>query len=158
VIALKSLRLALGDLPVPVVRPVCPRKKQRRLMVREKSEDRVLLQGGVMPAGRSGSSLGGRGKAILVEQTAGQLRLLIVTAENPEEGAARGVSVDQFVDARVRVPEAIVNVESVTPVTMEEVVRPLVGGAVEGGVEQGSAWPGWADGRRAAGAVAVRWS
>jgi len=33
--------------------------------------------------------------------------------------------VDQFADARARVPEAIVNVESVTPVTMEEVVSRL---------------------------------
>ena len=94
-------------------------------MARQKSEDRVLLEGGVMPAERSGSSPGPQGKAIPVEQTAGQLRLPIATAENPEKGAARKASVDQFADARARVPEAIVNAESVTPVTMEEVVSRL---------------------------------
>ena len=94
-------------------------------MARQKSEDRVVLEGGVMPAERSGSSPGPQGKAIPVEQTAGQLRLPIATAENPEKGAARRASVDQFAEARARVPEAIVNVESVTPVTMEEVVSRL---------------------------------
>ena len=77
-----------------------------------------------MPAERSGSSPGARGKAIPVEQTAGQLRLPIATAENPK-GAARRASVDQFAEAMARVPEAIVNVENVTPVTMEEVVSRL---------------------------------
>jgi hypothetical protein len=77
-----------------------------------------------MAAERVGSSPGPRGKAIPVEQTAGQLRLPIATAENPR-GAARRVSVDQFAEAKARVPEAIVNVENVTPVTMEEVVSRL---------------------------------
>src|ERR671916_865907 len=93
-------------------------------MARQKSEDRVLLEGGAMPAERAGSSPGSQGKAIPVEQTAGQLRLPIATAENPK-GAARRASVDQFTEAKARVPEAIVNVESVTPVTMEEVVSRL---------------------------------
>src|SRR4051794_23414682 len=93
-------------------------------MARQKSEDRVLLEGGVMPAERFGSSPGAQGKAIPVEQTAGQLRLPIATAENPK-GAAHRASVDQFAEAKARVPEAIVNVESVTPVTMEEVVSRL---------------------------------
>ena len=53
--------------------------KERRLMARQKSEDRVLLEGGVMPAERFGSSPGAQGKAIPVEQTAGQLRLPIAT-------------------------------------------------------------------------------
>ena len=93
-------------------------------MAQQKSEDRVVPEGGVTPVERAGSSAGGQGKAIPVEQTAGQLRLPIATAENPK-GAARKASVDQFADARARVPEAIVNVESVTPVTMEEVVGRL---------------------------------
>src|SRR4051794_5773085 len=77
-----------------------------------------------MPAERAGSSPGSQGKAIPVEQTAGQLRLPIATAENPK-GAAHRASVDQFAVAKARVPEAIVNVESGTPVTMEEVVSRL---------------------------------
>jgi hypothetical protein len=89
-------------------------------MARQKSEDRVLLEGGVMPAERAGSSPGGHGKAIPVEQTARQLRLPIATAENPK-GAARRTPTDRSVDREVRVPQAIVNVENVTPVTMEEV-------------------------------------
>ncbi len=93
-------------------------------MAQQKSEDRVLLEGGVMPAERAGSSPGGQGKAIPVEQAAGQLRLLIATAENPKGTAHRGPT-DRSVDREVRVPEAIVNVENVTPVTMEEVVSRL---------------------------------
>jgi RNA-directed DNA polymerase len=93
-------------------------------MARQKSEDRVLPEGGVMPAERAGSSPGEHGKAISVEQTARQLRLPIATAENPK-GATHRVSVDRSADRGVRVPEAIVNVESVTPVTMEEVVSRL---------------------------------
>ena len=72
-------------------------------MARQKSEDRVLLEGGAMPAERAGSSPGSQGKAIPVEQTAGQLRLPIATAENPK-GAARRASVDQFTEAKARVP------------------------------------------------------
>jgi hypothetical protein len=53
-------------------------------MAQQKSEDRVVLEGGVMPAERVGSSPGGQGKAIPVEQTAGQLRLPIATAETRE--------------------------------------------------------------------------
>lgn len=77
-----------------------------------------------MPAERAGSSSGEQGKAIPVEQTAGQLRLPIATAENPR-GAARRAFVDRSADRGARVPEAIVNVEKVTPVTMEEVVSRL---------------------------------
>ena len=77
-----------------------------------------------MPAERAGPGPGGQGKAIPVEQTAGQLRLLIATAENPK-GAARRAPADRSAVVEVRVPEAIVNVENVTPVTMEEVVSRL---------------------------------
>ena len=83
-----------------------------------------------MPAERAGSSPGGQGKAIPVEQTAGQLRLPIATAENPK-GAARRASTDRSVDCEGRVPEAIVNVENVTPVTMEEVVSRLTAALVK---------------------------
>ena len=93
-------------------------------MARQKSEDRVVPEGGVMPAERAGSSPGQHGKAIPVEQTARQLRLSIATAENPK-GATHRASADRSAISEVRVPEAIVNVENVTPVTMEEVVRRL---------------------------------
>ena len=53
-------------------------------MARQKSEDRVVLEGGVMPAERAGSSPGGQGKAVPVEETAVQLGLLIATAETRE--------------------------------------------------------------------------
>jgi RNA-directed DNA polymerase len=99
-------------------------------MAQQKSEDRVLLEGGVMPAERAGSSPGSQGKAIPVEQTAGQLRLPIATAENPK-GAARRASADRSAVSELRVPEAIVNVENVTPVTMEEVVSRLTAALVK---------------------------
>ncbi|HXO85340.1 MAG TPA: group II intron reverse transcriptase/maturase [Gemmatimonadales bacterium] len=83
-----------------------------------------------MPAERAGSSPGGQGKAIPVEQTAGQLRLPIATAENLR-GAARRASADLSAVSAVGVPEAIVNVENVTPVTMEEVLSRLTAALVK---------------------------
>jgi hypothetical protein len=53
-------------------------------MARQKSEDRVVPEGGAMPAERAGSSPGQHGKAISVEQTARQLGLPIATAETRE--------------------------------------------------------------------------
>jgi hypothetical protein len=55
-------------------------------MAQQKSEDRVVPEGGVMPAERTGSSTGGQGKAVPVEETAVQLGLPIVTAEKPARG------------------------------------------------------------------------
>jgi RNA-directed DNA polymerase len=109
-------------------------------MARQKSEDRVLLEGGVMPVERAGSSPGAQGKAIPVEQTAGQLRLPIATAENPR-GAACRASVDRSAVVEVRVPEAIVNVENVAPVTMEEVVSRLSAALVKVVVNKGAPGP-----------------
>ena len=57
-------------------------------MAQQKSEDRVVLEGGVMPAEPARSVARGRGKAAPVDQTVLQLELPIVTAENPR-GAAR---------------------------------------------------------------------
>ena len=57
-------------------------------MAQQKSEDRVVPEGGVMPVERAGSSPGGQGKAVPVEETAVQLGLPIATAENPK-GATR---------------------------------------------------------------------
>jgi group II intron reverse transcriptase/maturase len=88
-----------------------------------------------MPAERAGSSPGRQGKAIPVEQTAGQLRLPIATAENPK-GAARLAVSDRSGEGegapgKAGVPEAIANVESVTPVTMDEVVSRLTAALVK---------------------------
>ena len=78
-----------------------------------------------MPAERAGSSPGAQGKAIPVDQTAGQLRLPIATAENPEKGPLAKCPRTSSGTSEAGVPEAIVNAESVTPVTMEEVVSRL---------------------------------
>jgi len=73
-----------------------------------------------MPAEPAGSSVGGQGKAIPVDQTAWQLRLPIATADDPQ-GAKRGASPDRSGVREAMVPKAVVNAEDVTPVTMEEV-------------------------------------
>ena len=140
VIAAKSQRLTQEICRVPAIRPVCPRVKERRLMARQKSEDRVLLEGGVIPAERAGSSPGSQGKAIPVEQTAGQLRLPIATAENPK-GAAWRAPADRSAVSELRVTEAIVNVESVTPVTMEEVVSRVTAAFVKVVLNKGAPGP-----------------
>ena len=93
-------------------------------MAQQKSEDRVLLEGGVMPAERAGSSPGGQGKAVPVEQTAGQLQLPVATAEDPE-GSAREAVRDRSRAGRARVPKAIVTEENGPLAVMEEVVERL---------------------------------
>jgi RNA-directed DNA polymerase len=93
-------------------------------MAQQKSEDRVLPQGGVMPAEPASSSAGGQGKAVPVEEAALQLELPIATAENPR-GTARGVASDRSGAGQAGVPEAIVNAEEGTPATMEEVAERL---------------------------------
>jgi hypothetical protein len=74
-------------------------------MAQQKSEDRVLLEGGVTPAEHTGSSSGGQGKAVPVEQTALQLQLPIATAENPK-GATRRTTRDRLGAVRAGVPKA----------------------------------------------------
>jgi RNA-directed DNA polymerase len=93
-------------------------------MAQQKSEDRVLPEGGVMPAEPAGSSLGGQGKAVPVEETVLQLELPIATAENPR-GTAREATSDRSGAGQAEVPEATVNAENATPATMEEVVKRL---------------------------------
>jgi len=99
-------------------------------MAQQKSEDRVLLEGGVMPAERAGSSPGPRGKAIPVDQTAWQLCLPIATAEDLE-GSARVVASNLSGTGQAGVPEAIVNAEQATSVTMEGVVSRLTAALVK---------------------------
>ena len=117
-------------------------------MAQQKSEDRVVPEGGVMPAERAGSSPGGQGKAVPVEETAVQLSLPIATAENPK-GATRRRTRDRLGAIRAGVPKAIVNAENAASATMEEVANRLTECAVEGGVEGGRSWSGWAEDRGA---------
>jgi hypothetical protein len=93
-------------------------------MAQQKSEDRVVPEGGVMPAERAGSSSGGQGKAVPVEETAVQLRLPIATAENPT-GATRRRSRDRRGEIRAGAPKAIGKTGSAASATMEEVAYRL---------------------------------
>jgi RNA-directed DNA polymerase len=93
-------------------------------MARQKSEDRVGAEGGVMPAEPAGSSPGGQAKAIPVEEVAAQLELPVATAENPR-GATRAAAPDRSGAGQAGAPEATVNAGECTPATMEEVARRL---------------------------------
>src|SRR5215213_14369 len=90
-------------------------------MAQQKSEDRVVPDGGVMPVQPAG---GGQGKAVSVEQTAGRLRLPVATAEDPP-GSAREAARDRSRAGRAGVPKAIVNSDDGPLATMEEVVERL---------------------------------
>jgi RNA-directed DNA polymerase len=90
-------------------------------MAQQKSEDRVVPDGGVMPVQ---PAVGGRGKAVPVDQQAWQLQLPIVTAEDPA-GSAREAARDRSRVGRAGVPKAIVTEEKSTPATMEEVAERL---------------------------------
>jgi hypothetical protein len=87
-------------------------------MAQQKSDDRVVPDGGVMPVQPVD---GGQGKAVPVEQTAAQLRLPIATAEDPY-GSAREVVRDRSRAGRAGVPKAIVNTENSPLAMMEEVI------------------------------------
>ena len=113
-------------------------------MAQQKSEDCVVPEGGVMPAERAGSSPGGQGKAVPVEETAVQLCLPVATAENPQ-GATRRRTRDRLGALRAGAPKAIGEVETAAPATMEEGRQATDECVVEGGVEQGRPGP---DGRR----------
>src|SRR4051812_41007353 len=90
-------------------------------MARQKSEDRVVPDGGVMPVQPAD---GGRGKAVSAGQTAMQLQLPIATAEDPA-GSAREVARDRSRAGRAGVPKAIVTAKTSTPARMEEVAERL---------------------------------
>jgi group II intron reverse transcriptase/maturase len=90
-------------------------------MAQQKSEDRVVPDGGVMPVQPAG---GGQGKAVPVEQTAAQLLLPIATAEDPA-GSAREAARDRSRAGRAGVPKAIVTMENTPLAVMEEVVERL---------------------------------
>jgi group II intron reverse transcriptase/maturase len=90
-------------------------------MAQQKSEDRVLPEGGVMPAQSDVVGGGGQGKAVPVEQTVVQLQLPIATAEDPQ-GSAREVVRDRSRAGRTGVPKAIATEGTSTLAMMEEVV------------------------------------
>ncbi|CAA9481912.1 MAG: Retron-type RNA-directed DNA polymerase [uncultured Solirubrobacteraceae bacterium] len=93
-------------------------------MAQQKSEDRVVPDGGVMPVQPTGSSAGGQGKAVPVEEAAWQLCLPIATAEAPR-GVARRRVLDRSGVRAVGVPKAIVNAQERAPATMDGVVERL---------------------------------
>ena len=109
-------------------------------MAQQKSEDRVLPDGGVMPAQPVGSSLGGQGKAVPVEGTALQLQLPIATAENPQ-GASRKTTRDRLGAVRAEVPKAIVNAETAASATMEEVAKRLTSALLKVASNKGAPGP-----------------
>ena len=73
-----------------------------------------------MAAERAGSSPGGQGKAVPVEETAVQLSLPIATAENPR-GATRRKTRDRLGAIRAGVPKAIDKTGTAASATMEAV-------------------------------------
>ncbi len=93
-------------------------------MAQQKSEDRVVPDGGVMPVQPSGGGACGQGKAVPVEQTVVQLQLPIATAEDPL-GSAREAVRDRSRAGRAGVPKAIVTDENSTLARMEEVADRL---------------------------------
>lgn len=95
-------------------------------MAQQKSEDRVVPDGGVMPAQPAD---GGQGKAVPVEQTVAQLQLPIATAEDPQ-GSVRKAVRDRSRAGRTGVPKAIVT-EGNSPLAMMEEVADRVDSAMK---------------------------
>ena len=93
-----------------------------------------------MPAERVGSSTGGQGKAVPVEETAVQLSLLIATAENPQ-GATRRKTRDRLGVLRAGAPKVIGNAGSAAPATMEEVAERLTDALVKVASNKGAPGP-----------------
>ena len=109
-------------------------------MAQQKSEDRVVPEGGVMPAERAGSSPGGQGKAVPVEETAVQLGLPIATAENPK-GATRRRTRDRLGAIRAGAPKAIDKAGTAAPATMEEVAKRLTSALLKVASNKGAPGP-----------------
>jgi RNA-directed DNA polymerase len=93
-----------------------------------------------MPVERVGSSTGGQGKAVPVEETAVQLCLPIATAENPR-GATRRRTRDRLGAIRAGAPEAVGNTESAAPATMEEVAKRLTNALLKVASNKGAPGP-----------------
>jgi len=93
-----------------------------------------------MPAEHAGSSPGGQGKAIPVEETAVQLCLPVATAENPR-GATRRKTLDRLGAIRAGAPKAIDNAEKAAPATMEEVAKRLTDALLKVASNKGAPGP-----------------
>ena len=110
-------------------------------MAQQKSETRVVLEGGVMPAEPAGSSARGQGKAGPVDEQALQLCLPIATADVPS-GTSRTAAGFHARSGRAGVPPAIVNAQTGTPVTMiEEVARRLTSAMLKVASNRGAPGP-----------------
>ncbi len=109
-------------------------------MTHQKSEDRVVPQGGVMPAPSHGAESRGGGKAIPVDEHVMQLELPIATAADPQ-GASDSGTTDLSVRNLPMVPEAIVNAETGSRVTMEEVSRRLTNALSKVSANKGAPGP-----------------
>src|SRR5450432_1648615 len=109
-------------------------------MAQQKSEDRVVPEDGVMPVERAGSSPGGQGKAVPVEETTVQLSLPIATAENPR-GATRRRSRDRLGEIRAGAPKAIDKTGTAASATMEEVAYRLTDALVKVASNKGAPGP-----------------
>lgn len=102
-------------------------------MAQQKSEDRVVPDGGVMPA----QPVSGQGKAVPVDQEALlQLGLPIATAEHRMRVPDRSGS-----DRGAVGPKAIVNAESFAPGTMEEVAYRLTDALLKVVLNKGAPGP-----------------
>ena len=93
-----------------------------------------------MAAERAGSSPGGQGKAVPVEEMAVQLSLAIATAESPR-GATRRRSRDRLGEIRAGAPKAIDTVETAAPATMEEVANRLTSALLKVASNKGAPGP-----------------
>src|SRR5450755_918345 len=122
-------------------------------MAQQKSEDRVVPEGGVMPVERAGSSTGGRRIIITEEETVVQLRLPIATAENPI-GATRRRTRDRLGEIRAGAPKAIGKAGTTPSATMEEVAYRLTDALLKVASNKGAPGP---DGQTIE-ALADQWS
>jgi group II intron reverse transcriptase/maturase len=93
-----------------------------------------------MPVERVGSSPGGQGKAIPVEETAVQLSLPIATAEHPK-GATRRRPRDRLGEIRAGAPKAIDKTGMAAPATMEEVAYRLTDALLKVASNKGAPGP-----------------
>jgi RNA-directed DNA polymerase len=109
-------------------------------MAQQKSEDRVVPEGGVTPVEHAGSSPGGQGKAVPVEETTVQLSLAIVTAENPK-GATRRRTRDRLGEIRAGAPKAVDKTGTASSATMEEVAYRLTDALVKVASNKGAPGP-----------------
>ena len=93
-----------------------------------------------MAAERAGSSPGGQGRAVPVEETAVQFSLPVATAENPQ-GATRGRTRDRLGVLRAGAPKATSKVGIAAPATMEEVANRLISALLKVASNKGAPGP-----------------